>query len=209
MCKLHIQPEWLPAFQEKKLDSMDAVLALELVKTEECCLPCGVETFPLTPTVTLCLKRETEFACARIFREILCGHAPQTRTFHERQAIALLHEAGFIVSQVVAWGEKSCFGLPRAGVLFLLAPPGKTLPAFLAGELDAETRREAIEKVEATLLALHSKGFFWPACRAANFILLPGGEVGLLNLDSLKFHKTLSAEQGQQQFEVFYSSLSD
>ena len=208
MCKLEIQAEWLAKFQEKELTSIDAVLNLEPEKMEGCCLPCGVETFLLEGgDDVLCLKRQKKIPCSRIFKDLLQCKFPQTSTTRERKAVALLKSAGFIVPQIVAWGEKRCMGLPRAGVLFLQPPDGNTLPAFLASELDADARRQGIEKAEATLLAMHSMGFVWPDCRAENFLLLPDGEVGLVNLGSVKHHNTLSQEECQQQFEIFYGSL--
>jgi tRNA A-37 threonylcarbamoyl transferase component Bud32 len=142
-----------------------------------------------------------------MFKDICECKFPQARTSRERKAITLLKNAGFIVPQIVAWGEKRCFGLPRAGILFLQPPDGQTLPAFLANELDAAARRQGVEKAEATLMDMHSKGFFWPDCRAENFLLLPDGQVALVNLGSVKHNKTLSQEERQQQFEVFYASL--
>ncbi len=209
MCKLQIQPEWQAKFQEKELTSIDAALNLELENLHGRCLPCGGETFMLDDDILLCLKREKKIACSRIFKDLLQCKFPQTRTARERQAVALLKSAGFMVPQVLAWGEKRCLGLPHAGVLFLQPPAGQTLPAFLASELDADARRQGIEKAEATLLAMHSMGFVWPDCRAENFLLMPDGEVGLVNLGSVKHHKTLSREECQLQFEIFYGSLSD
>ncbi|NMA18944.1 MAG: hypothetical protein GX927_00050 [Lentisphaerae bacterium] len=208
MCKLEIQPEWQAKFQKQGLDSIDAVLKLKPEAIEECCLPCGVEAFLLEDDDhLLCLKRQQKIPRSQMFKDICKCNFPLTLTSRERKAIAMLKNAGFIVPQIVAWGEKRCFGLPQAGVLFLQPPEGQTLPAFLASELDGVARRQGVEKAETTLMAMHSMGFTWPDCRIENFLLLPDGEVGLINLGSIKRHKTLSQEERQQQFEIFYASL--
>jgi hypothetical protein len=210
MCKLQVRAEWQEKFQVHELASLDAVLNLEPEKLEEYCLPCGVETFKLAGEPGfLCLKREKKISCSRILHDLLKFKFPQTRTTRERKAIILLRRAGFLVPQIVAWGEKRCLGLPRAGALIVQPLPGQNLPCFLAAELDADARRRVVEKAEATLLAMHSMGFFWPDCRAENFLVLSDGEISLLNLDSVRQYKTLDQEECQQQFEIFYGSLFD
>ena len=210
MCKLQVRAEWQEKFQAHELNSLSAVLNLELEKLEGCCLPCGSETFKLdSEAELLCLKREKKIPCSRILRDLLKFKFPQTRTSRERKAITLLRRAGFLVPRIIAWSEKNCLGLPRAGALIVQAPPGQNLPCFLNTELDVEARRRGVEKAEATLLAMHSMGFVWPDCRAENFLVLPDGEIGLVNLGSVRRYKILDQEECQQQFEVFYSSLFD
>jgi hypothetical protein len=210
MCKLQVKAEWQEKFQKRGLTSLEAVLNLEPEKMEGLCLPCGVETFLLEgDNEILCLKRERKISFAHILSDLLKCKFPRTRAALERRAITLLKRAGFLVAQIVAWGEKRCLGLPRAGVLIVQPPEGQSLPAFLANELDADTRRKAVEKAEATLLAMHSMGFLWPDCRAENFLMLADDEVGMINLGSVRQQKMLAQEECQQQFEIFYGSLFD
>ena len=206
MFELKLHPQWKDRLVKAELTTVESWLQLILPKP-----------LPFMPRVTggyhqidenlrVFLYCDLQVNWSRILRYFVMFEWPYSLTERERRGIEMLHEAGFQVAEVMAWGERKILGLPRQGVLLLLAMPGVSLPRFLQRELDEKARRRVIQTAEETLQALQDQGFFWQDCLPQNFFVQADGSVALINLYSVRRRK-LGAIQAQQQFELFYSRL--
>ncbi len=207
MCQLNIQPEWQQRLGALGLDTLPALLELRLDEQEKERRVCGLHCLELDQHTKLCLKRDEECGLGHIVCGLFRFRLPQSRCRRERLNIEMLAAEGFIVPELVAWGEKRLLGLPRAGLLLLRPPSTLALPAFLEAEFDLQVRHDMVEKAESLLRRLQERGYDWQDCVAKNFVVLPDHRLGLCNLESVRKSKSLSQELCQRQFEKFYASL--
>lgn len=207
MEKIVIKEKWKEAFREKKLNSYKAVMEFEMKNPEESCPLCDREIFQFDENNKFCLKREKKIKFLQILQDIADYNFPKTKTSREREVIRNLQVAGFNLPKIIAWGEKTFLGFPCSGFLILSIPEGKTLPIFLESEPDPDLRKKTIDRVLECIIKLQESGCYWPTCNARNFLLLENGDICLLNLETASFHKNISEEKRQEQYEVFYASL--
>lgn len=111
---------------------------------------------------------------------------PRCNTAQERLNLELARQHGFIVPEVIAWGEKKRWGLPDTGVMVMLPLAGVPLDKWLQTETKPEKGREMIALAERTLAKLQDCRLDWKTdCKPEHFFLLENGGIGLIDLERL------------------------
>ncbi len=206
MFELKLHPKWKDRLVKAELTTVESLLQLTLQEPLEF-IPGSVGGYQqINENLRVFLHYDGQVDWSRVLRYFVMFEWPYSLTEHERRGIEMLRKAGFQVAEIIAWGEKKTLGLPRQGLLLLLAMSGLPLPQFLQQELNEKVRRKAIQTAEEALQALQEKGFLWQDCLPKNFFVQADGSVALVNLYSVRQRK-LTAIQAQQQFELFYSRL--
>ena len=146
-----------------------------------------------------------------IMRSLMRLRKPLCNTVKERRAFDLAARHGFIVPEVIAWGESRRFGLPDTGVMVMLPLDGVPVDRFAAEPGNREQAPAMIAKAENTLSRLQACRLDWKAdCKPEHFFVLPDGAIGLIDLERLtKRSKPLDSDYCQMQLERFRSLLPE
>ncbi|NLF93697.1 MAG: hypothetical protein GX564_07390 [Oligosphaeraceae bacterium] len=206
MFELELHPKWKKRLEEAKLTSVEALLQLDLQEKLEFLPGIGGGYYQVADDLRVFLYCDLQISWHRILRSFVMFQWPCSLSEREQRGIEMLHQAGFQIAEVMAWGNRKVLRLPRQGVLLLRALAGLPLPRFLRQELDEKVRRRTILAAEETLQALQEGGFFWPDCLPENFFVQADGSIALIHVHSVR-RQRLNALQAQQQFEFFYSRL--
>jgi len=206
MFELELHPKWKKRLEEAKLTSVEALLQLDLQEKLEFLPGIGGGYYQVADDLRVFLYCDLQISWHRILRSFVMFQWPCSLSEREQRGIEMLHQAGFQIAEVMAWGNRKVLRLPRQGVLLLRALAGLPLPRFLRQELDEKVRRRTFLAAEETLQALQAGGFFWPDCLPENFFVQADGSIALIHVHSVR-RQRLNALQAQQQFEFFYSRL--
>lgn len=206
MFELELHPKWRKRLEEAQLTSVKALLQLDLQKKMKFLPGTQGGYYQIAEDLQVFLYYDLHISWPRILRSFVQFQWPRSLSEHERRSIEMLHQAGFQVAEIMAWGNRKILRLPRQGVLLLRAMTGLPLPCFLRQELNEKVRRRTILAAEQTLQALLEQGFFWPDSLPENFFVQEDGSIALIHVHSVR-RLRLSAPQVQRQFEFFYSRL--
>ncbi|NLG14733.1 MAG: hypothetical protein GX561_11120 [Lentisphaerae bacterium] len=207
--RFHIEPKWQDALAANNLDSYSALLNY---RGENCMsshtrgatwrltLSCGQDIF---------IKQDYYTKLQPIIRSLVRLSKPLCNTEKERRAFALAAEHGFIVPEVIAWGESRRFGLPNTGVMAMLPMEGVPVDRFVVETDNREKARAVIKQAEELLMRLQVCRLDWNVdCKPEHFFVLPDGTIGLIDLERLaKRSKPLDKDYCEMQLQRFRSLL--
>ena len=206
MFELELHPKWKKRLEEAKLTSVKSLLQLDLQKKMKFLPGTQGGYYQIAEDLQVFLYYDPQISWSWILRSFIQFQWPCSLSERERRNIEMLHQAGFQVAEIMAWGNRKILRLPCQGVLLLRAMTGLPLPCFLRQELNEKVRRRTILAAEQTLQALLEQGFFWPDSLPENFFVQEDGSIALIHVHSVR-RLRLSAPQVQRQFEFFYSRL--
>ncbi len=207
----HIKPEWQNILAANKLDSYSALLNY---RGQACT---SSHTRGATWRVTLSggqvifIKQDYYTKLQPIIRSLVRLRKPLCNTVKERLALDLAARHGFVVPEVIAWGESRRLGLPNTGVMVMLPMDGVPVDQFAANPDNREQAPAVIAKAEKTLARLQECRLDWKVdCKPEHFFVLRNGTIGLIDLERLtQRSKPLGSDYCQMQLERFRSLLPE
>ncbi|MGI5922661.1 MAG: lipopolysaccharide kinase InaA family protein [Lentisphaeria bacterium] len=206
---LHIQPEWQEILKHNRLDNYQALLGF----TNDSCMSSHTRGATWRHTLsngqTIFIKQDYFTKIAVACRYLLRGKKPLCNTAKERHALALAAQHGFVVPEIIAWGEERRFGLPHTGVMIMLPVAGVPIDHFAANPENHDQAQEAIAQAERTLARLQDCRLDWKTdCKPEHFFVRPDGSIALIDLERLRLRKKpLPKDYRNMQLRRFRSLL--
>ena len=209
--RLHIRPEWQTILKENNLDSYPALLNFRGAACMSSHTRGATWRLVLSDGQVIFIKQDYYTKYQPIIRYLMRGRKPLCNTVKERQAFALAARHGFVVPEVVVWGEHRRFGLPHTGVMVMLPLDGVPVDRFAADPNNQAQAPEVIARAEDTLAQLQACRLDWKIdCKPEHFFLLKDGSIGLIDLERLtQRSKPLASDYCRMQRERFRSLLPE
>ena len=166
----------------------------------------------LTDDEIVFVKHDLSSAWQATLRALVKLHKPVTKTERERLSVEHLKRLGFKSYDVIAWGAKTCCGLPDKAVMITLPVPGRPMEDIWHDQtVSTERKNEALKIALDTLVALQQAGCNWRKdCKPEHFFVTEDNQVYLIDVERMRFgRRPLAEEDCRQQKERFMSFLID
>ncbi|MBR6058257.1 MAG: hypothetical protein IKP58_08835 [Victivallales bacterium] len=156
------------------------------------------------------VKHDLSTAWQATLRALVKFQKPITKTECERLSVEHLKRLGFKSYDVVAWGAKTCCGLPDRAVMVTLPVPGRPMEDIWHDKSVSEERKnEALKIALETLEALQQAGCNWRKdCKPEHFFVTDDNQVYLIDVERMRFGwRSIDEEECRFQKERFMSLL--
>lgn len=208
MSDLTINPKWSERLKEAGLDTLQSLLEYSGGKCLSTHKRGATFRTSLADGTVIFIKRDHFTFKKEILKDMLRFRKPAQKTVKERLAFQAVRASGFIAPEVIAYGTSTRFGLPHQAAFIMLEIPGKNLDSYIKETNSDEKCKEAVAKAENTMKALQKQGFDWPDNKPEHFIVMPDGDIALIDLERLAIRNIpLSSKKSQAQLLRFRSML--
>ncbi|HUS47038.1 MAG TPA: lipopolysaccharide kinase InaA family protein [Phycisphaerae bacterium] len=204
-CELHIREDWRERLAAGGLDSFETLMRTTAGELASKHRRGEVWRLALGGDV-LYLKRDSFTMLKEVLADLLAGRRPEPFTVKERLGIERAAAAGMRVAELVAWGQRRRFRLPRQGVLLMRELAGEPLDAWLASHKETPVRFDVLRNVGSQVARLYNAGLFWPDLAPKHVFIDERGSIGLLDLERIRPAGT-STRQMRRQLSRFVSAL--
>jgi hypothetical protein len=156
------------------------------------------------------VKHDLSTAWQATLRALVKLQKPVTKTEKERLSVEQLKRLGFKSYDVIAWGAKTCCGLPDKAVMITLPVPGRSVEDIWYDKSDSKERKQMVLSVALEVLAaLQNAGCNWRKdCKPEHFFVTEDNQVYLIDVERMRFGRSPLDEADQRaQKERFMSFL--
>lgn len=207
MTEYTILPEWKDKLTEAGLDTLDSLLNFAQGKCVSKHRRGATFRYTLADGTVIFIKRDHFTFKKEMAKDFLRLRWPAQKTVKERKAFQIAQNAGLIAPKVIAWGTSTKFGLPDKAAFISLEICGTNLDEFVRQHGRDATQKE-IARAEDILCQMQQKGLDWPDHKPEHFIVMPDGEIALIDLERLQQRKSsLSAKHSAKQLKRFRALL--
>ncbi len=203
MIEYHILPEWSTRLEQAGLGTLESLLDFNGGKCLSIHKRGATFRFCLEDGSAIYIKRDHFTFKKEMAKDLLRLRWPAQKTVKERLAFEMARNAGIHAPEVIAWGSCTRFGLPHKAAFIMLEIPGTNLDEFVKRN-GREASSDAIKAAEGTLMKMQSLGFDWPDHKPEHFIVMPDGEIAVIDLERMSRRKTaLPPKRALAQLERF------
>ena len=202
MREFHIEKGWEHKVQELGLDSLEKMLAFRNDGCTSLHRRGATYKIPLPGEENehLFLKCDYFTYKKEIIKDFFSGRKPAQNSVKERIAFDYARNAGFIVPEVIAWGQMTKWGLPSKAAMLMREIHGTNLEDLLR----TGKEKDFVSQAEGLLRKMFGCGFDWPDYKPEHFIVTPDERVALIDLERMRFvGNPLSEEQVSSHLERF------
>lgn len=203
MREFHIEKGWESRLQELGIDSLEKMLAFRSEGFTSVHRRGATYKIPLPGEENehLFLKCDYFTYKKEIIKDFFCGKKPAQNSVKERIAFDYARNAGFIVPDVIAWGQMTAWGLPSKAAMLMREIHGTNLEELIRSGQE----KDFVSQAEGLLRKMFGCGFDWPDYKPEHFIVMPDGKVALIDLERMRFvGDPLSEEQVASRLERFH-----
>ncbi len=210
MSQWHVQDAWKEKLAEIGITDLQSALAFRNGTVMSDKKRSRTSKVALTDDEIVFVKHDLSSAWQATLRALVKLHKPVTKTERERLSVEHLKRLGFRSYDVIAWGAKTCCGLPDKAVMITLPVPGRPMEDIWHDKtVSTERKNEALKIALETLAALQQAGCNWRKdCKPEHFFVTEDNQVYLIDVERMRFgRRPLAEEDCKQQKERFMSFL--
>jgi hypothetical protein len=210
MSQWHVQDAWKEKLAEIGITDLQSALAFRNGTVMSDKKRSRTSKVALTDDDIVFVKHDLSSAWQATLRALVKFQKPVTKTERERLSVEHLKRLGFKSYDVIAWGAKTCCGLPDKAVMITLPVPGRPVVDIWHDKtVPTERKNEALKLALETLAALQQAGCNWRKdCKPEHFFVTEDNQVYLIDVERMRFgRRPLTEEDCRQQKERFMSFL--
>ena len=210
MSQWHVQDAWKEKLAEIGITDLQSALDFRggtVMSDKKRSRTCKVA---LSGDGIVFVKHDLSTAWQATLRALVKLQKPVTKTEKERLSVEQLKRLGFKSYDVIAWGARTCCGLPDRAVMVTLPVPGRSVEDIWYDKSVSKERKQMVLSVALEVLAaLQNAGCNWRKdCKPEHFFVTEDNQVYLIDVERMRFgRRPLDETKCSEQKKRFMSFL--